>query len=130
MSPGPPNGGHLTDKSLVAYVERHLSDEECERLEGHLADCHQCRKGLLAATDTLRGERRRKTARAAAGGAVGIGAVMGLILFGPLQPRSDVPRVRSGPSSTMDEDRVLRVVSPSNGETVLADSILFSIVGS
>lgn len=46
---------HITDADLIAYAHQQLTDTEREGIDGHLEDCLECRRRLLAHAD---GQRR------------------------------------------------------------------------
>jgi hypothetical protein len=115
---------HVDDTLLAAYLDRRLSDEDRDRLEDHLAGCDTCRERLLAATGTLRGERRRTRARSASAVAVVTVGIAGVFFLVPSSPTPGSPQLRSGSSDPLGAAPALEAVTPTDGETVVVGSTL------
>jgi putative zinc finger protein len=46
-------GSHLGSEEVAAYLDNTLSDEECARVKGHLADCDICRREVVSVSKLL-----------------------------------------------------------------------------
>ena len=124
MESEPLSSIHVGDALLASYLDRRLGDEERDRLEDHLAGCDECRGRLLAATGTLRGERRRKRTLTASGASALVVVVAGVLFLVPSSPSPDLPQLRGGAADSTGGPPALEAVSPGDGTTVAAGSAL------
>jgi predicted anti-sigma-YlaC factor YlaD len=46
--------GHMTDMLIAGYLDRRMSDVDCERFESHLSECPECRQALIEAESLLK----------------------------------------------------------------------------
>lgn len=46
--------GHMTDMLIASYLDRRMSDVDCEHFESHLAECPECRSALIEAESLLK----------------------------------------------------------------------------
>ncbi len=115
---------HVGDTLLAAYLDRTLGDGDRDRLEDHLAECGKCRERLLAATGTLRGERRRTRALSASGAAIVAVGIAGLLFLVPSSSTPGSPQLRGGSSDPLRAAPALEAVTPADGETIVVGSTL------
>jgi anti-sigma factor RsiW len=59
----PPQGEHLRESEVVAYLSDDLMPAERERVESHLAECLECRREVIEVAEILTTYRRRRTKR-------------------------------------------------------------------
>jgi len=50
----PHRGEHVNESQVAGYLDRTLDETQRDRVEGHLADCGECRREVLAASHLLR----------------------------------------------------------------------------
>jgi anti-sigma factor RsiW len=84
---------HLSDSEMALYLDRGLSLEERDRIEGHLAACAECRGHALATQQVIRRSRRPRLVVASS---VLAAAAVVLILIARVEPGNDraAPQLR------------------------------------
>lgn len=125
-----PDPQHVTAEQLAAYLERRLPSIERDAVERHLARCPECRRDLTGAGRMLHSY-RRPVRRAAAAGAIGIAALVLLVIrAGDGRPPPDSSIVlpdsyrSAGEPATTGE---LVVISPAPNMVVSpADQLMFA----
>jgi len=118
-------GTHLTDHQMAGYLDRSLSAGEIEQVEGHLADCSECREEIRAATGLIRSRKKREMWY---WGSSVVAAAAAVILFiaGPFS-RSDTeePTLR-GPGGAFDAGiPAISAIAPQSGASVDRDGLTF-----
>jgi hypothetical protein len=116
---------HLTDDEMAGYVDRSLAAGERERVEGHLADCSECRAEMRVAANLIRAQKQRKLWYWGSSTVAAAAAVI-LLVVGPFsRTASEEPTLRA-PGATLDAGiRAISAVTPQSGATVDRDDLTF-----
>lgn len=118
---------HPDTEEIAAYLSGSLPGSSHEQFESHLAECRACRTEVTSARRLLREHRVRRRWGVALPGAVAA-AVVAYVLIGPLQngsPKAGNP-VREGRAPTFDLRPVVRLVAPSESESVDPQRVVFT----
>lgn len=118
---------HPNTEEMAAYLSGSLPGSSRGQFESHLAECRECRTEVTSARRLLRERRvrRRWSIALPVGLAAGIAAYL---LIGPLQkggPKEENP-VREGRVLTPDLAPVVRLVAPSESESVDPRRVVFT----
>jgi hypothetical protein len=117
---------HLTSEELAAYLDRSLPAGEHQRVEGHLAECAECRSEAVEVTRVLQSKPRDRRWWMIGAAAAAV------LLFALVQPltRSDSPRPDSlratDRPSAVDRRAGVATVAPSVGALVDPSSVVFA----
>jgi len=125
MPPSSPSKEHLSPELIAAYLERTLSPERRDEIEGHLVWCDDCRLVAVEAAEFVSRRRKRRYAFAGTATAAAAAAAVALFVIGPLsQSGSQEPILRSTDASGTDVPAI-PVVSPLEGDTPAAEGLSF-----
>ena len=113
---------HITDHDFARYLDRGLSSGEREKIEGHLADCAECRSEMRAIARLLRSRKNRK--RWYLGSP--LIAAAALVLLFVANPFSTSPpgepTLRGPPDAG---NRLISAFDPADGATIGRDALTF-----
>lgn len=117
---------HLASEEVAAYLARELDQGPQSRVEGHLSRCALCRAEVAEVAEVVRSAGPRRT-RYTSAAVVAAAAIAAIVL---IQSPSDVVPpdgiLRDAPQTRAESETRLDVVTPSNGESVLLDSLRFT----
>ena len=95
------HGRHLSEEQVVAFLAHELRGEALGAVEGHLAECAECRDEIVAVTEILEpGSRDRAIPWRVLAPVAAAAAIVLLFVAGPLRERGldDGPRHRDAPA--------------------------------
>jgi anti-sigma factor RsiW len=117
-------GDHLDNDLIAAYAESRVAAAERGPVEGHLADCAECRREVIVASRALRRERRR--ARWLAGAPLmAAAAVLLVVVWGRRSPAIESADPRLRPVSGSEGVARIEAWSPPADAPVAPDSLRF-----
>jgi hypothetical protein len=118
---------HVSSQDVAAYLDGSLEAKAKAEIQGHLADCAECRVEVSRLAELLHAGTRRKRWRIAAPTAAVAAAAF--LLAGPLARDAVEPgsAVR-GPGAAADREAVpaVQVRSPAPGAEIGRDALVFS----
>ena len=115
--------GHLNEDQVAGYLDRSLSAGQRELVEGHLADCPECREEIKIAAGLIRSGRQLKIWYW--GSSIAAAAAVILLVAGPfLRSEPGAPTLRgiSGPDAGV---RAISAVAPQSGASVNRENLKF-----
>jgi hypothetical protein len=118
---------HPEPEEMAAYLSGTLPGSSRGELESHLAECRACRTEVTSARRLLREHRVRRRWSVALPAAVAA-AVVAYVFVGPLQNGSSKAGspVREGRVPTFELRPFVRVISPSESESIKPQQVVFT----
>jgi hypothetical protein len=114
--------GHITDDQLAGYLDRSLSSGAREQVEGHLADCAECRAEVLATARLLRSKKSRKQWYVGSS-LVAAAAVVLLVVANPFSTSTPGEAALRGPLDPGNQ--LISAVGPEDDATIGRDGLTF-----
>lgn len=125
---GEPVPEHPAADQVAAYIENKLSPADRHAMEGHLADCRECRQDVTSAQRLVR-QRRQPRRKAWAVPAAAAAVFVVFVLSRTLTDSRSDEAVRSTTGAGLSDTVVaIEVVSPADRATI-ADAVVFAWKG-
>lgn len=119
---------HLSAEDVAAYVDGAIGGSDRERIEGHAAECEDCRREIADVTVALR-SRRRTPSRRVWIPAIGAAVIVGLLLVEPFWHATGPEqgsRFRGRETTAVREDAVeLRTIAPQAERVTATGDLVF-----
>ena len=110
--------GHITDEELAGYLDRSLPAGERDQIEGHLADCADCRTEMRVNARLLRPQKKRKHWYLGSS-VLAAAALVVLVITNPFSKPTPGEPVLRGPDAPLDEsNRLISAIAPEDGGTI------------
>jgi hypothetical protein len=122
-------GSHLDTGSISAYLDGRLESGEKARVQGHLADCPECRREMTELVDLMKAhDRPRRRWPVVATGVAAAAAVALLISVPRVREAMDDPGALRAPEAATEREAVrsLPVISPPPDASLTREEVVFA----
>jgi hypothetical protein len=114
--------GHITDDHLAGYLDRSLSSGAREQIEGHLADCAECRAEMRATARLLQSQKSRRQWYLGSS-LVAAAALVLLVVANPFSTSTPAEVAFRGPLDA--GNRLISATGPEDGAIIDSDDLTF-----